>query len=230
MNQFAKIAKVTEILEDHLSVAFMTCRQLALMCEVLPQGKLWKYPLSKEQFFQFGSYRVELLISLLSRIVDMHHFEVILAVLEPEEIGVLVARVGYYNGIFNPIKPEGYYMFNIGRHVEDRQFVKFFIILGAVEPGANWICIKDNFRWSMSDDCIPGWECPSSWMTETGLTNKGILRFAYASGIDGEPHVPGDGFDPTINCRKAFCYMVSSSPFLFSHFHSYSHFLSFMLL
>jgi hypothetical protein len=208
VNPYAKIAKVTEVLEDHLSIAYVTCRQLALLFDLLPQGKLWRYEASKEQFYQFGSYRVELLITLLCRITDMHNFEVVMNALEPEEIGVLVGRVGYYNGLFNPMKPEGYYMFNIGRHVEDRQFVKFFIILGAVEPGANWVCIKDNFRWSMHDEWIPGWECPSSWMTESGLTNKGIVRFAYASGPGGVPHVPGDGFEPTIDCRKAFCYMV----------------------
>ena len=121
MNPCAKVGKVYEILEDALSTAYVTCRQLALLFECMPQGELWRYPHSRDTFYKYGSYRVELLITLMCRIVDLYNFEVVLNVLSPQEVGCIYARVGYFNGVCNPMKPEGYYMFNISRHVEDRQ-------------------------------------------------------------------------------------------------------------
>ena len=112
------------MLEDLLThtTVFVTCRQLSLLMDCFPQGRLWKYASNnKENFIHFGSYRVELLISLLFKIVDLNNIEVIISALTEPEAACFTCRVGWFNGIFNPLKPEGFYMFNILRHVEDRQ-------------------------------------------------------------------------------------------------------------
>ena len=51
-----------------------------------------------EKIDGFGSYRVELVVSLFSRLVDIHNFEVVLSRLTPEEAGCVYARLGWLNG------------------------------------------------------------------------------------------------------------------------------------
>lgn len=43
---------------------------------------------------QFGSYRVETVVNLFNRIVDLHNFEVVLAVLTPYEVACVQCRIG----------------------------------------------------------------------------------------------------------------------------------------
>ena len=40
--------------------------------------------------------RVELIVSLFSRVVDIHNFDTVLQVLTPKEVGCLYARIGWY--------------------------------------------------------------------------------------------------------------------------------------
>lgn len=49
-------------------------------------------------------------------------------------------------------------MFNILRHVEDRQLIKCFIALAVEEPAKNWY--DEQFRWSMAekDQWFEHWE------------------------------------------------------------------------
>ena len=125
VNPYTKAARVSEQLEDLLthSTVYLTCRQLSLLMDCFPQGRLWRYAPArdKDSYFHFGSYRVELLITLLYRVVDLNNLEVLLAALTEPEAACFTCRVGWFNGIFNPLKPEGFHMFNILRHVEDRQ-------------------------------------------------------------------------------------------------------------
>ena len=72
----------------------------------------------------FGSYRVELIVSALHRVLDLHNFECVLMVLTSEEHAQLLARVGWLT-IFNPCKAEGCYEFDFARR-EERQVCIYF--------------------------------------------------------------------------------------------------------
>lgn len=84
--------------------------------------------------------------------------------------------------IFNPMVPDGYHMYNVGRSIEERmvsffvymwfdliyplsyvQVVKILIGLSKWEPGFNWN--DQQFRWSMDVPYVPGWELTQLWTT-----------------------------------------------------------------
>ena len=44
----------------------------------------------------FGTYRVDLVISLFSRILDLHNFEIVMHALTPHEAACLYCRIGWY--------------------------------------------------------------------------------------------------------------------------------------
>ena len=137
-----KAARVVEMLDEMINKVYITCRQLAILLELFPQGNIWKAE-------NYGTYRVELIVSVYARIIDHQHLDIALNVLEPEEIACLYCRLGYFN-MFNPLKPEGSYIINLGRNVEDRQFAKLFVLLSVIEPGINKL--KDqSFQWSIED-------------------------------------------------------------------------------
>lgn len=78
----AKAVRILEILDETFSKLWLRSRHLALMCECFKQyGELQKTK-------HFGSYRVELVVSLFERIVDVHNLDLVLRVLEPLEVGV----------------------------------------------------------------------------------------------------------------------------------------------
>jgi len=126
----------------------------------------------------FGSYHVDLIVSLFGRIVDIHNFEIILSVLTAQEVGALRCRIGWLN-IFNPCKPEGYYILDFCRY-EERLVAKMLIGLAIVEPGDNW---KDyNFRWAYDVDPVPGWELTVGYTKDDSCNVKGICQVCYYSG------------------------------------------------
>ena len=94
----AKASRVFDALETALLKIYITSRQLALIVLLFPQGKIWKAE-------YFGTYRVELIITVLHRIVDMHNFDVVLYYLTTDEIACVYCRLGWLN-IYNPMKPE----------------------------------------------------------------------------------------------------------------------------
>ena len=57
---------------------------------------------------KLGTYRVEILVDLFNRLVDLHNFEVVLAVLTPFEVACVQCRIGFLH-YFNPFKPEGFH-------------------------------------------------------------------------------------------------------------------------
>ena len=62
------------------------CRQVALIMDAFRMGTCPKSSI--------GSYRVELLVVLFDRILDIHNFEFILMVLNAEEHAAVFARIG----------------------------------------------------------------------------------------------------------------------------------------
>ena len=161
----------------------------------------------------------------------------VLSTLEDGEVAALTCRIGWLNGIFNPMKPDGHYMFNLGRHIEERTMFKILACLSKEEPAQNWE--ERAFRWSFldSDSWSPAWELRAEWLNEDAISPKGIVKFTYTSsnlhdkrtpkhlGSDistrkiTEPfklipplyhqrHLEGDGFTPIIGLRRALCYFT----------------------
>jgi hypothetical protein len=93
------------------------CRHLALICNCFTVGTLKKT--------DFGTYRVELIISLFGSLKDLHNFELVLSCITPEEHGMLLARLGFLN-LFNPLKPEGCYRLDLSSW-EQRQVLQILI-------------------------------------------------------------------------------------------------------
>jgi hypothetical protein len=126
----------------------------------------------------FGSYRVDLLVFIYPRIIDIHNFEIVLKELNGYECGCFMARIGPLN-VFNPLKPDGAWELNLSCK-EERIMAKCFCQLAVVEPGDNWSA--GQFRWEREMDPMPGWELTQGWMSESGMPQKGILNLTYYSG------------------------------------------------
>lgn len=108
-----KSAALLEFFETELSSVWLLCRQVSLIIQTFSFGNI---PRSN-----VGSYRVEFLVNIFDKIIDLHNFEVITMQLNAEEHSALLARIGILN-IFNPCKPEGGYSFDLLRW-EDRQVI-----------------------------------------------------------------------------------------------------------
>jgi hypothetical protein len=122
-----KAIKTLECLIDTFENVHFYCRHLEIIIILFEElGTL------KTSDF-FGTYRVELIICLFSNLIDIYNFELLFRHLSPFEIACLYCRLGYLN-LFNSMKPEGSYSFDLSRH-EERQCVKMLAHLAVVEPG-----------------------------------------------------------------------------------------------
>jgi len=168
----SKAVRLTELLGEVLMHVWIRCRHLALLMECFKKFG------SVKKAVHFGSYRTELAVSLFSRVVDPHNFELVMRVLDPYEAGCLVSRIGLLN-IFNPMKPEGCWELDLGRY-EERVVAKTMAALSVVEPGDNWL--QKAFMWGRDLDPMPGWELVATWMNEEGFPKRGIITVEYYAG------------------------------------------------
>jgi len=180
-----KARRMIEWMEETFGRVWIVCRHLMLILQCfrgLGHKKQTKY---------FGTYRVDLLIALFHRVVDIHNFEIVLKCLSPFEAAAVYARLGWLH-IFNPCKPEGGWEVDLTRP-EERLVAKMLCELATVEPGDNWI--EQYFQWQRDTEGMPGWELTTPWLTEEGMPCRGILMIYYFSG-DGKglkqckPNVP----------------------------------------
>jgi len=155
---------------DSLINRWVSCIQLSLLLDLFKLGSVSKTFV--------GSYRVELIVSLFSRIVDLHNFNFLLAVLTTEEIACIYIRIGWLC-IFNPMKPEGVYRLDLSKW-EERQIAKMLIHLSVVEPGINWY--EESYTSSHQGKPMPGWTLTKVWYTENGMPKQGILQLKMSSG------------------------------------------------
>lgn len=123
-----KSAAVLEFFESELVPLWLYCKHVALVIECFA-------PFGLANRSNMGSYRVELLVMLFDRILDLQNFDLVLMMLNAEEQAALYARIGVLN-LFNPSKPEGARAFDLTRW-EERQMVKMFVHLSVSEPGDN---------------------------------------------------------------------------------------------
>jgi hypothetical protein len=73
----------------------------------------------------FGTYRVEVCVTLFERVADVHNFELVTRLLEPYEVGCLLCRIGWLS-IYNPMKPEGGYSLDMSIY-EERMVAKCLV-------------------------------------------------------------------------------------------------------
>lgn len=143
--------RLVDVLDDLFSKTWIYARHLALMLECFVQYGYYR------QTPYFGTYRVELVIHLYPRVIDLHNFELVMSVLSPYEAACVTCRIGFLR-VFNPCKPEGAWELDLSRH-EERLIVKMLCMLGIYEPGNNFL--HASFRWSRDVEALPGWELVS---------------------------------------------------------------------
>lgn len=185
-----------ERMVSSFSSKYLLSRHLALLVMLFKRGTCKKT--------DWGTYRVELIVSLFSRLKDVHNFEVVIAQLTTEEHAMVLARIGILN-IFNPMKPEGGYSLDLSLW-EERQVGKMLIHFACVEPGANWF--YQEYTFDRKQLGIPGWELPVTWLAEDGMPSKGLLTLLYYSG--GGLRL--QGCNPTIKLREAALSLTLTHP------------------
>ena len=97
----AKASRILEYIIDMFSQVYLRCRHIVLILRCFQFGSI-------QRVQSFGTYNVELIVSLFIRILDIHHFEMVLGELTAEECGVLYCRLGWLN-LYNPVKADGGY-------------------------------------------------------------------------------------------------------------------------
>ena len=96
----AKAQRTVELLVNAFEYHFIYARHLELLCEIFDE--YGQVPCSEF----FGTYRVELVVSLYACVVDLHNFEIVMRRLTPFEAGCVICRLGWLH-LYNPMKPEG---------------------------------------------------------------------------------------------------------------------------
>ncbi|RYH31666.1 hypothetical protein EON65_02130 [archaeon] len=189
-----KSAAVLEFFESELVPLWLYCKHVALVLECFA-------PIGLAHRSNIGSYRVELVVMVFDRILDLQNFELILMMLNAEEQAALYARIGVLN-VFNPSKPEGARSFDLTRW-EERQLVKMFVHMSVCEPGDNckflaliiylmlssyletshvFIGLNKQFIFDRGFAPIPGWDLSVTWLSDEGLPKKGLLCFEFYAG------------------------------------------------
>lgn len=166
-----KAAKmVRSVLDMYDNGKLMYARQLALLMTHFANGSVMRS--------DYGSYRVELAVSLFSRVKDIQNFDIVLAHLNATEAACATGRLGMLT-LFNPMKPENCYELDMA-YFEQRQIAKMLIHFAVVEPGVNWF--NQKYAVDRAVINIPGWELSLMWNSKEHLPEKGILACRYYAG------------------------------------------------
>jgi hypothetical protein len=195
----AKALRIFSSLIDVFQRVWLRSRHLALILKYFSIGAICRTA-------DFGSYRVEVVVVLFCRVVDVQNFDLVWEQLNTQEIACIHCRLGMLN-FFNPLKLEGCYSLDISRY-EERVIAKMLAVLSTVEAGENWI--NETFRWEYFAECIPGWELTRSWLRDENMPHRGYLYLEYYSGGCTKFGVPllRHGCNPDIGIRKSLLAMV----------------------
>ncbi len=88
-----KSISILEFFETEFAHLWFYCKYVALICELYEE-------FGQANRSNFGSYRVELIVMLFDRIVDLENFEVIMSVLNAEEQASIYARIGKFISLY----------------------------------------------------------------------------------------------------------------------------------
>jgi hypothetical protein len=176
MQSGAKAHRIVDLLEDLFARAWIFCRHMVLILECFAANYGYL-----RQTKNHGTYRVDVIVALFGRIVDLHNFEFVVSatracvqsgfwfvdyyspatlqmkILAPSEAACVYCRLGWLN-VYNPCKPEGAWELDLARR-EERVLAKTLCVLATNEPGDNWVF--QTFRWMRSMESMPGWELVS---------------------------------------------------------------------
>mmetsp|Transcript_27108 Transcript_27108/g.44718 ORF Transcript_27108/g.44718 Transcript_27108/m.44718 type:complete len:219 (+) Transcript_27108:2-658(+) len=141
--------------------------------------------------------RVQALVTLFGRIVDVGNCDVFLSAVAFEEKVELLHRLGALN-LLNPLKPDGKVWLDL-RAWDQREWCKVLCRLAAEEPGENWL--GEVYQWTRAEAPVPGWVLPKSWTEpedavhalglENGPRKNGRLTTTYTS-------------DPALGCAPVW--------------------------
>mmetsp|Transcript_22581 Transcript_22581/g.42113 ORF Transcript_22581/g.42113 Transcript_22581/m.42113 type:complete len:1139 (+) Transcript_22581:708-4124(+) len=173
----AKIKKLVTCLIEAVGNFWLEARHVAIMLHAFPLAEY-------DVVHTFGSYKVELVVMLFSRVVDVHNFDLVLSQLSPQEVGVVYCRLGWLN-LFNPLKIAGGYEFNLG--VPEERLACKAVILSAMEENGDNIT-NGCFQWERRDAVQAGWMITDSWLKDATMPNKGYVSFYYKPTVEDEQH------------------------------------------
>jgi hypothetical protein len=167
----AKCPKIVRSIIDLFSMGkFIRCKHLSYILFLFTAGG---YPRT-----DFGSYRVDLVVALISRIQDIQNIELVLTFLTKSEQACVIARLGWLV-LLNTLRVDNSYDLNLSRW-EERQITKILVQFAHTEPGTNFL--DPSFCLDRSSPPVPGWELPVSWYVEETFPNRGILSCRYYAG------------------------------------------------
>ena len=175
-------------LQDIVSTRWFSSEQVQMIASLYPPDTELKLPVNP---------RVEILLALHSRTIDLWNYDNVLKMLPADERAELTFRLGVLN-VWTPLKPDGPIMLDLTQMEERqvcllsnwhdpactcahilflrlwfRQVAKMLVHIMRSEPGLSW---KDEtFQWDRFQHPIPGWDLNEAWYTESGMPAKGIL-------------------------------------------------------
>ena len=143
--------------------------------------------------------RVEVVLALFARVVDLENMWECFDLLPQEEQDEARHRLGYMN-MYNPVHPDRFYKCDLTVR-DHRELAKVLVKLAVVEPGENWV--NERYRRNKTMDWIPGWELPKEWGeepedendTSVGIRRYGLMDAGYTS--------TGRGCNPDYEARRA---------------------------
>lgn len=153
-----QVARMVDALRVAVSRVYVTCAQVRHCLSCLPLD-------APDHAVQ----RVNTLAALFGRILDLEHFDVVMAALTPAEQARVISRIGQLN-FLNPIKPDGPYRLSL--HIYDHRMVAVLLVrLAVAEPGESF----KNARFGE----YSRWALPTTWVKE--VPHKGELQFEFSS-------------------------------------------------
>lgn len=155
-------------LQDIVSTRWFSSEQVQMIASLYPPDTELKLPVNP---------RVEILLALHSRTIDLWNYDNVLKMLPADERAELTFRLGVLN-VWTPLKPDGPIMLDLTQ-MEERQVAKMLVHIMRSETGLSW---KDEtFQWDRFQHPIPGWDLNEAWYTESGMPAKGILALEFVS-------------------------------------------------
>jgi hypothetical protein len=143
ISHHAKALRLGEAIEEILMTSWIRCRHIAMIIKYFRQ----RYGDTQRTLY-FGSYAVDVVVTLFHRIVDIHNFELVLGMMDARECAALLCRLGFLT-LFNPMKPENCIEMSMSRAGE-RLLAKMYVVLSVQEPGIN--LVYQSFQWKRGQE------------------------------------------------------------------------------
>ena len=167
-------------LQDTCSSRWFSSEQVQVIASVfLPHWPRNQKEQEQEPLFEMNmNLRVEIIVTLHARTVDLHNFDNVLRMLPNSERAQVIHRLGRLN-TWTPLKPEGPIMLDLDQ-AEERTVAKMLVHLKAARGGdagseANRSWFDETFQWTRHTHPIPGWEPGTTWYSESGVPTRGVL-------------------------------------------------------